>query len=158
MTATTTTASATGRTADGQVPVVAFTDVNKSYGAVHAVAGLSLGLHPGETVALLGPNGAGKSTALDLPLGLRNADRGSVRVLGTTPAQAIAAGQPGSMPPTGGLMEEVTVRGLVGLACELHPKAYPVDRVPAAADGVTDFASRLAGVARYGPSRRPQAA
>ncbi|SHK71907.1 ABC transporter ATP-binding protein [Actinacidiphila paucisporea] len=153
MTATATTNGATGRTADSGVPVVAFTDVNKSYGAVHAVAGLSLELHPGETVALLGPNGAGKSTALDLLLGLKNADRGSVRVFGATPAQAIAAGQVGAMLQSGGLMEEVTVRELVGLACDLHPKAYPVDQVLAAA-GITDFASRLVDKLSGGQEQR----
>jgi ABC-2 type transport system ATP-binding protein len=127
--------------------------VNKTYGAVRAVADLSLELYPGETVALLGPNGAGKSTALDLLLGLKNADGGQVRVFGTAPAQAIGAGRVGAMLQSGGLMEEVTVRELVGLACDLHPKAYPVDQVLAAA-GVTDIASRMVNKLSGGQEQR----
>lgn len=65
--------------------VVSFDQVSKAYGDVRAVDGLTLDLHPGETVALLGPNGAGKSSALDLLLGLRTADSGTVRLFGTTP-------------------------------------------------------------------------
>ncbi|SFF73318.1 ABC-2 type transport system ATP-binding protein [Actinacidiphila alni] len=133
--------------------VVAFTDVNKSFGAVRAVADLSLTLHPGETVALLGPNGAGKSTALDLMLGLRNADTGTVRLFGTTPAQAIAAGRVGAMLQSGGLMEEVTVKELVSLACDLHPKAYRVEDVLKGAD-IADIADRKVNKLSGGQEQR----
>jgi ABC-2 type transport system ATP-binding protein len=155
MTATAAAVSSTkgGVPADKGAPVVSFNDVNKSYGAVHAVAGLSLALHPGETVALLGPNGAGKSTALDLLLGLRNADSGTVRLFGTTPAQAISAGRVGAMLQSGGLMEEVTVREIVGLACDLHPRAYPVDQVLTAA-GITDISDRKVNKLSGGQEQR----
>ncbi|NUP39657.1 MAG: ABC transporter ATP-binding protein [Streptomyces sp.] len=152
MTATATTHGAAEGPLAG-APVVDFTSVNKSYGPVRAVADLSLQLHAGETVALLGPNGAGKSTALDLLLGLKNADGGQVRLFGTTPAQAIEAGRVGAMLQSGGLMEEVTVRELVGLACDLHPKAYPVDQVLAGA-GITDIASRMVNKLSGGQEQR----
>ncbi|CAG6396048.1 ABC transporter ATP-binding protein [Streptomyces cocklensis] len=149
----TATNGATGPTVQTGAPVVGFSGVSKSYGAVRAVADVSLELHPGETVALLGPNGAGKSTALDLLLGLKNADGGSVRVFGRTPAQAIAEGRVGAMLQSGGLMEEVTVRELVGLACELHPRAYPVDQVLAAA-GIADIGSRMVNKLSGGQEQR----
>ncbi|MEC3996797.1 ABC transporter ATP-binding protein [Actinacidiphila sp. DG2A-62] len=133
--------------------MVSFTDVDKSFGAVRAVAGLSLTLRPAETVALLGPNGAGKSTALDLLLGLKNPDRGAVRLFGGTPAQAIARGRVGAMLQSGGLMEEVTVRELVSLACDLHPKAYPVDQVLAAAD-LTGIGGRMVNKLSGGQEQR----
>ncbi|MFB7287982.1 ABC transporter ATP-binding protein [Actinacidiphila glaucinigra] len=118
-----------------------FTHVSKSFGQVRAVDDLSLTLHPGETVALLGPNGAGKSTTLDLLLGLRTPDSGTVEVFGTTPRRAIAEGRVGAVLQSGGLMEEVTVRELVRLACDLHPRAHPVAEVMAAA-GLESVADR----------------
>src|SRR5579884_4302102 len=88
MSATATSITGGRRRTDG--PAVRFSDVSKSYGQVKAVQRLDLSLYPGETVALLGPNGAGKSTTLDLLLGLRNADSGTVEVFGMTPARAIS--------------------------------------------------------------------
>ncbi|ANZ16469.1 ABC transporter ATP-binding protein [Streptomyces noursei] len=151
----TTTATTTATTAQdaGRAPVVSFQGVSKSYGAVRAVADLHLELHPGETVALLGPNGAGKSSTLDLLLGLRTPDTGSVSLFGTTPQRAIQQGKVGAMLQSGGLMEGVKVRELVQLARDLHPQGYPVDQILANA-GITDIADRLVGKLSGGQEQR----
>jgi ABC-2 type transport system ATP-binding protein len=133
--------------------VVGFTDVEKRYGDLRAVTGLNLRLHPGETVALLGPNGAGKSTTLDLLLGLRTPDAGSVEVFGTTPRRAVVEGRVGAMLQSGGLMEDVTVRELVTLGCGLHPRPYPVAQVMERA-GLTDIASRKVNKLSGGQEQR----
>ncbi|MET9147609.1 ABC transporter ATP-binding protein [Streptomyces sp. NPDC004042] len=144
-TAETTTAHATA--------VVAFDQVTKSYGTVRAVDGLSLALYPGETVALLGPNGAGKSTTLDLLLGLKQPDSGSLSVFGTGPREAIVAGRVGAMLQSGGLMDEVTVAELVKLACDLHPRPYKPADVLARA-GVTQIADRKVNKLSGGQEQR----
>ncbi|MET8951753.1 ABC transporter ATP-binding protein [Streptomyces sp. NPDC004129] len=133
--------------------VVGFDQVTKVYGQVRAVDGLTLRLHPGETVALLGPNGAGKSTTLDLLLGLKHPDSGSVRVFGTSPREAIVAGRVGAMLQSGGLMDEVTVAEMVKLACALHPKPYKVTDVLARA-GIDQIADRKVNKLSGGQAQR----
>ncbi|MFF9023565.1 ABC transporter ATP-binding protein [Streptomyces eurythermus] len=134
-------------------PVVGFDQVTKTYGSVRAVDGLSLRLYPGETVALLGPNGAGKSTTLDLLLGLKQPDSGSVALFGTSPREAIVAGRVGAMLQSGGLTDGVTVAELVKLACALHPRPYPVADVLARA-GLTRIADRKADKLSGGQAQR----
>ncbi|AUY49969.1 ABC transporter ATP-binding protein [Streptomyces sp. CB01881] len=121
--------------------VAAFRGVSKNYGRVRAVDGLDLVLRPGETVALLGPNGAGKSSSLDLLLGLREPDHGTVSLFGGAPRAAIAAGRVGAMLQSGGLMADVKVRELVRLACDVHPRGRAVREVLEDA-GITDLAER----------------
>ncbi len=56
--------------------------LNKSFGGVQAVRGMSFAVAPGELVALIGPNGAGKSTCFNMLMGQLSADTGRIRVLG----------------------------------------------------------------------------
>ena len=56
--------------------------VHKRFGAVHALAGVSLEIEPGEFFGLLGPNGAGKTTLISILAGLARADSGTLRVMG----------------------------------------------------------------------------
>ncbi|TSB25773.1 ABC transporter ATP-binding protein [Streptomyces benahoarensis] len=150
---TTSTAAPAATRRPGPAPVVSFRGVTKRYGTVRAVDGIDLELHPGETVALLGPNGAGKSSTLDLLLGLRTPDTGTVGVFGTTPQRAIAQGKVGAMLQSGGLMQGVKVRELVGLARDLHPRAYPLDDILRAAD-LTDIADRMVDKLSGGQEQR----
>ena len=57
-------------------------DLWKAYGGVHAACGVSFDIAAGEIFGLLGPNGAGKTTTIECMLGLRQPDRGSVRIAG----------------------------------------------------------------------------
>jgi ABC-type nitrate/sulfonate/bicarbonate transport system ATPase subunit len=52
--------------------------VDKAFGPVQALSGVSLRVAPGEIVALAGPSGCGKSTLLELVCGLSAPDAGSV--------------------------------------------------------------------------------
>ena len=53
-------------------------DLSVSYGEAKALAGVSLHVAPGETVALLGANGAGKTTLLHALSGLKPKSSGQV--------------------------------------------------------------------------------
>jgi len=61
------------------------TDLVKTYGSTRAVDGVSFSVAQGECFGILGPNGAGKTTVLEIVEGLRQADAGSVRLLGHNP-------------------------------------------------------------------------
>ncbi|HLS13828.1 MAG TPA: ABC transporter ATP-binding protein [Beutenbergiaceae bacterium] len=65
--------------------VIQIQNLRKSYGEVHAVAGIDLEVRRGEIFGILGPNGAGKTTAVECLAGLRDADSGTVHVLGIDP-------------------------------------------------------------------------
>lgn len=60
-------------------------DLCKRYGDVQAVDGLSFTVDTGEFFGILGPNGAGKTTTLEIVEGLREADSGTVTLLGQSP-------------------------------------------------------------------------
>jgi iron(III) transport system ATP-binding protein len=61
---------------------VALSRVSKSFGAVTALADLTLQVARGEFLALLGPSGCGKTTALRLIAGLEKPDSGTIAIGG----------------------------------------------------------------------------
>ena len=68
-------------------PAVSVKNLTKSFGNRKVVDDLSFDVQKGEVFALLGHNGAGKSTTIDLILGLKAPDGGSVRILGMDAAK-----------------------------------------------------------------------
>lgn len=66
-------------------------ELNVSYGAIHALKGISFELNEGEIVALIGANGAGKSTTLNTISGILRPDSGSILFEGEDLTQTKAA-------------------------------------------------------------------
>ena len=60
-------------------PLLSVSDLAVSYGAVPAVAGVSIEIFPGEVRVILGANGAGKTTIIKTLLGLLRPRGGMVR-------------------------------------------------------------------------------
>lgn len=61
---------------------IQITNVEKRYGALRALGGVSLSIEKGEFFGLLGPNGAGKTTLISIIAGLSRADSGHVSIHG----------------------------------------------------------------------------
>jgi simple sugar transport system ATP-binding protein len=64
------------------VPAIALEGIDKSFGSVHAVRGVSLAIARGTTTGIVGENGAGKSTLMSILYGLYHADAGTIRIDG----------------------------------------------------------------------------
>ena len=78
-------------------PIIEMVDIEKHFGSVIALAGVSVSVHPGECHCLLGDNGAGKSTFIKTLSGVYQPTHGEVRLDGkkvefTSARSAIDAG------------------------------------------------------------------
>jgi len=72
-------------------------DIHKSFGPVHANAGITLDVPPSSVLGILGENGAGKSTLMKILSGFQSMDSGKILLDGReaairSPADAIRAG------------------------------------------------------------------
>ena len=63
-------------------PLVRMDGIQKSFGAVRALADVSLRLYPGEILGLVGDNSAGKSTLMKILTGAYQRDSGEILVAG----------------------------------------------------------------------------
>lgn len=78
-------------------PAIELRGIDKRFGAVHAVRGVSVAIDTGAITGIVGENGAGKSTLMSILYGLYHADAGEILVGGTpvrmeSPRDAIAHG------------------------------------------------------------------
>ena len=90
-------------------PAALLEDVHKSFGAVKALAGLTLHVDPGEVYGFLGPNGAGKTTAIRALLGLTRPDSGRAQVFGVDSPPRAAISRVGFVPQEPALYRDLTV-------------------------------------------------
>ncbi|NKY45512.1 ABC transporter ATP-binding protein [Nocardia cerradoensis] len=138
-------------------PVIDLRGLTKTFrssgGPVRAVDGLDLTVTAGEVVAFLGPNGAGKSTSIDMMLGLLRPDAGTARILGGTPAEAVAAGRVSAVLQSGGLLPDLTVGETVRVVASLHRNPRPAREVLVRA-GIDGIADRMVGKCSGGQQQR----
>ncbi len=62
--------------------IIEVKNLEKSYGKLKAVDGLSFKVEKGKILGLLGPNGSGKSTTINCLLSLLKFDNGSIKIMG----------------------------------------------------------------------------
>jgi ABC-2 type transport system ATP-binding protein len=133
--------------------ILEFDRVVKSYGDVRALDGLSFGVDRNEIVALLGPNGAGKTTALEIALGLRAADGGSVRLFGASPQNTAIRRRLGVTPQESGFPDMLRVSEILAFVTAHYPAPSPIAQM-LASFGLQSLEDRRAGTLSGGESRR----
>ncbi len=130
-------------------------DLTKTYGDVHAVAGVDLDIEAGEVFAFLGPNGAGKTTTVEILEGFRTRDGGSVDVLGVDPAHAdgLWRNRIGIVLQSSGGLDLLTPREILGSTARVYARPKGVDEVLDSV-GLTDKADARIGGLSGGQRRR----
>ncbi|CAN7568127.1 MULTISPECIES: sugar ABC transporter ATP-binding protein [Ensifer] len=86
-----------GETSKAAIPYLEIRDVQKRFGGVRALKGVSFSIEPGQIYHLMGENGCGKSTLIKIISGAQPADAGELLIDGKpvghlTPVAALAAG------------------------------------------------------------------
>jgi ABC-2 type transport system ATP-binding protein len=111
--------------------VIRVSGLTKSYGDVHAVAGVDLQIARGEVFAMLGPNGAGKTTTVEILEGYRRRDGGEVKVLGLDPEKQprLLKAQIGIVLQSTGVDRYLTVAETIAMYSGYYPHPRPVDEV-----------------------------
>ncbi len=97
-------------------------NLQKSYGRVHALSGVSFDVPPGQVTGLLGANGAGKSTTIRIITGYTAPDAGWVRVKGIHASRdPIRVRQHvGYLPESAPTYGEMPVEALLRFRASLH--------------------------------------
>ena len=103
--------------------------VSKSFGGVRALDRVDLSVDEGERLAVLGPNGAGKTTALNIVLGLRRPDAGTVSLFGLPPSDLAARRLVGCTPQELSFPMTLRVREVVDFVRAHYPAAATFESI-----------------------------
>jgi len=105
-------------------PLLQMKDVFKHVPGKYALNGLDFSIPSGQVVGLLGRNGAGKTTLLECALGLRDIERGEIRLFGETPAQMTDANRAriGYVPQQTDLFEWLSVPQMLAFFKAFYPR------------------------------------
>ena len=105
-------------------PLLQMQDVFKRVPGKYALNGLDFSVPSGQVVGLLGRNGAGKTTLLECALGLRDIERGEIRLFGETPAQMTDANRAriGYVPQQTDLFEWLSVPQMLAFFKAFYPR------------------------------------
>jgi ABC-2 type transport system ATP-binding protein len=111
--------------------LVAVRDLEKSYGSVHAVRGVTFDVMRGEVFGLLGPNGAGKTSILEMVEGMLPIDGGTVTVDGVDVARhpERVRGSIGISLQKSAFFERLTLAELLRLFADLYGRPHSVDQL-----------------------------
>jgi ABC-2 type transport system ATP-binding protein len=111
------------------MPLIEVTDLRKRYGNRAAVDGVSFTVERGEIFGILGTNGAGKTTTVECLQGLRQADGGTISVLGLDPTTEHAAltRRVGVQLQESQLPAKLRVREALELFASFYPEPADVD-------------------------------
>jgi branched-chain amino acid transport system ATP-binding protein len=94
-------------------PILDIRDLHAWYGESHALQGVNLSVHEGETITLLGRNGAGKTTTLRSIAGVVRKRQGMIHLRGkdllALPAHRVAHEGIGYVPEERGIFASLTV-------------------------------------------------
>jgi ABC-2 type transport system ATP-binding protein len=106
-------------------------DLDKNYGPIEALKGVSFHVDPGEIIGLLGPNGAGKTTMMKILTGYLQPTQGSVTVDGLdvlTEARQVQQ-RIGYLPENAPLYPELSVQAYLQMIADL--RQIPEEEQPA---------------------------
>jgi putative ABC transport system ATP-binding protein len=124
---------------------------------VHALAGATFDLFPGEVVALIGPSGSGKTTLLNLIVGWEDAESGSIEWSGQhIPAADRLWNDLSIVPQRLGLIEELSVAENIRLPLRLGQRVASEDQAQHLMDdlGLAQFADRVPTEISLGEQQR----
>jgi ABC-2 type transport system ATP-binding protein len=110
-------------------PAIAIRDLAKSYGAVHAVRGITFDVERGEIFGFLGLNGAGKTTTIRILLDLLRPSRGHAQLFGfdCQRQSRLARASVGYMPGELGVYPDMTGLEVLDLMARLSDGATEAD-------------------------------